>query len=146
MNSGLISTSDTITSFAESLSINIEVESLAIVDIFKGHLDYFSNRFNANLLLSTAAALTTEHSENIAHVRGSTTASLKTLQTIFVIDFSLLLVKQDVIGLLNFFELKRSHLVNTYLFRVTTFVGMMLDGELTISCLDFSHLSIFRNS
>lgn len=107
-----IGSSHTITGTAEPLSVHIDLDLLSIIDIGKGDLYILDNRLNFNFsLLGTArSASTHKHAEQIVHASSVSTASLEALFSVLVVGFSFVLVTEDIVGVLDFLELKESKL------------------------------------
>lgn len=105
LNSWSISSSNTVAYWADSLSLNINFNSFTIIDVGQRNLNLPGDWFNACfLLLATRSASSHKHTKDVTHIMSSCT-TFKSFHTIFVVCFSLLLIIEDIVGSLNFFEL-----------------------------------------
>lgn len=122
-----VSTSNSVADIAHSLSVDVNFDFFAIVDICKAHFNLLHDGFHLLFLWGTPWSSTSKHlTENVA---ATTLRSLtfSSFFSVFVVYFSLIFVRKDVVCVLNFLEL----------FCVTSLVGVVFDGELTVS---FSNL------
>ena len=109
MNGRLVCAADTIAAFADALPLDLDVHSFAVVDVRKGHLCMLGDRLHLHLPLGARATGTAsaahEHAENVVHASAATATLFESLQSVLVVDLSLLAIVQDVISLLDLFEL-----------------------------------------
>jgi hypothetical protein len=108
LDSGGVSSSDTIACTADSLSIHLDLNGLAVVDVSQANIDLFCLWLDSGLSLGTCTttAATHEHAKDVVHALTSASSSLKALHSVLVVGVPLILVEKDLVGSLNFFELE----------------------------------------
>ena len=116
-----------VASAADSLTVDGNLGRLAHIDLFEGN---FQRMLHGLHLLGTSvlsATATTEHlTQDVIHAATATTAFLKTLLAIFIVNLALLFIHKHFVGALELLEL----------FFVTTTIRVMLQCEFAENFLD----------
>ena len=123
LNSRGIRTTDSIAPTADSLSLDINQQVFAVVHISKCYLNLLGDWLDSHVLLAwwaSSALSAHEHAENIVHTSSATTL-LNFFFSVLVIDFSLVLVTEDIVCILNFLELYNIGWINLDLGYLLTF-------------------------
>lgn len=133
-------TSKTIATSADSLTVNSNLGLLSIVNFFKSDLEGVLDRLS--FLRSTSfrlasATTSTHHIEDISHTSATHAAfTSSSLESTFIIQVTLLRIRENLVSLLNFLEL----------FFIATTIGMMISSSSMVSFLNLSCRSILINS
>ena len=139
MNSAF-SSSSAIANLANSLSVYSNFRGLAVENFFECTFEWVHDRL-ALLRSTTLTTSTAAHAKHLLKETATTHAAATTsfsdsFQSVPVVCLTFLTIAQNLVGLLNFLELCF----------VTTTIRVMGPGELMVSFLDRSVISILFNT
>lgn len=102
-----VGSTNSIASRANPLSVYLDLHGLSVVDVSQRNFDVLGDWLDAHLsFIWLPTAATHEHAEDVVH--SSTAASvLDSLLAVLVVDLSFVLVRQDVVRILDFLELTK---------------------------------------
>lgn len=131
----LVLTADTVTGTANTLPLDIQLNCLAVVNVSESHLNLTRNWLNSHFAFRPSSAGTAAASEHlrkyVARVTSSACALVKSFFSVFIIDLTLILIEENVIGLLDLFEFSF----------ITTLVRMVFDREFAVRLTNVIRLS-----
>lgn len=119
-----------VASSTNALSVDSNLGGLAGVNLFESQLNRVHDRFallGARLLRSSSSTHAEEAAEDVVHATVTTTALLKAVFTVLIVEVTLLLVSQTLVGSLNFLKL----------LLIAATVWVLLQSLLPVSFLDF---------
>lgn len=132
-------TAFTIALFAHDGLLVVKLDHFAGVDVFESNLNLSLGRLDfSSLFLSCTTAASSAHAEDVKDITKIAHAAsvLDSLETVLVIEFSLLLIAENFIGSVNFLE---SVLVSS-------FIRMMDESKLSESLSDILLSGFFRDT
>ena len=127
-----------VASAANALSVHCNFGGLARVDLFKGELNLMHHGlalFGASLLLSSATHAE-KTAKQVVHATCVGTTFLKAILSILIVEVTLLLVRETLVGLLNFLKL----------LLVATAVGVLFESKLSVSFFDLIERCVLLNA
>ena len=109
LHSRSIGSTKTITSFANSLSVNTKIEWVSIIHVVESALNSSSYWLNAGFSLlgsATGTSTTHEHGEDVIHTTSASSGSFfNSIHTVLVIHIPFFFVREDFVSTWDFFEL-----------------------------------------
>ena len=128
-----VTSSDTVATCAEALTLNFNGEFVSIVEFFESHINLFHHGLYLLLLLLAAASSAEHSSEGVA---ATSSLAIEEVLTVLVVLLTLLGVFQDVVSSTQFLVCCR----------VSAFIGMFLNRSLSEDLLDLIRSSFLGNS